>query len=43
LLGDASAEAITDTLELLFLWNVRVGVLDLKEELYSLDRGDNGL
>lgn len=38
-----SGEAVTDTIVSLVSRNVRVGILDLEEELDSLDRGDDSL
>ena len=43
LLSHYSAEAITNTIVLHFLRDVRVGILDLEQKLNSLDWGDNGL
>ena len=43
LLSDDSLEAISDTVISHLLWDIWVGILDLKEELDSLDWGDSGL
>jgi len=43
LLGSDSAEAVTDTLISHLNGNVGVSILDLEEELDSLDRSDDGL